>query len=262
MSSDGSVIAVGARHFGNGALFRSGRVQVFVENANRVWSQRGQTLFGRDDNDQFAYAVSLSNDASILAVSEPGFDGPIGDRTGNVRIFKFEQGTNTWQPLGQEIPGVAVADLFGMSLKLSGDGRRLAIGSPYHDDTDNSLRLNGQVRVFGYSPIENKWNPVGNALNGRTSQDWFGWSVDMSNDGGLFCVGAPREILNGGYVRCFEWENASWQPLPDIVNSINPTKLDDRFGMAVSIDSTSNPYRVAVGAPGRTRRAINATLAL
>lgn len=245
VSGDGNVIAVGAPNYSHQAtLSRSGRVQVF-ERLARQWRLRGQTLLGRNELDQFGYAVSLSQDGSRLAVSEPGLDGPAGDRAGNVRVFDYDS-ASSWILVGDEIGGEAVADLFGLSLALSGNGERLAVGSPYHDG-DNNVNLSGRVRVFEY---KNKvWKTVGEALDGPQSLDWFGWSVDLSYNGMDIAVGAPRNTKHGGFVRCFEWEKGAWkQTGTDIINSVGTSvQLDARFGMAVSLSSDGK--RVAVGSP-------------
>lgn len=241
VSGDGTVIAVGAPNYSHQAtLSKSGRVQVF-ERLPRRWVPRGQVLLGRNELDQFGYAVSLNEDGSRLAVSEPGFDGPAGDRAGNVRVYDFD-GSSTWILAGNEIGGEDVADLFGLSLALSDNGKRLAVGSPYHDSND--VNLSGRVRVFEYK--DKSWNTVGEALDGVESLDWFGWAVDLSSDGMEVAVGAPR---NGGFVRCFQWDKGAWkQKGSDIINNVGDSiELDDRFGMAVSLSSDGK--RVAVGSP-------------
>lgn len=245
VSGDGTVIAVGAPNYSHNAnLTRSGRVQVF-EHLPRQWRLKGQTLLGRNELDQFGYAVSLNKDGSRLAISEPGFDGPVGDRSGNVRVFDYDY-ASTWILSGDEIGGEAVADLFGLSLALSGNGKRLAVGSPYHDGDDN-VNLNGRVRVFEYK--DKSWKTVGEALDGPQSLDWFGWAVDLSFDGMEIAVGAPRNTKHGGFVRCFEWNKGTWaQTGSDIINNVGDSvQLDDRFGMAVSLSSDGK--RLAVGSP-------------
>lgn len=245
VSGDGTVVAVGAPNYSDSdKLSKSGRVQVF-ERLARQWRLRGQTLYGRNELDQFGYAVSLSEDGSRLAVSEPGLDGPAGDRAGNVRVFDYD-GAATWILTGNEIGGEAVADLFGLSLSLSGDGKRFAVGSPYHDG-DETINLSGRVRVFEYK--DKSWKNVGDPLDGPQSLDWFGWAVSLSFDGTAVAVGAPRNTQHGGFVRCYEWDKGSWnQAGADIINTVGDSiQLDDRFGMTVSMSPDGK--RVAIGSP-------------
>jgi hypothetical protein len=172
-------------------------------------------------------------------------DGPAGDRSGNVRVFDYD-GATSWILVGDEIGGEAVADLFGLSLALSGNGKRLAVGSPYHDG-DEGVNLSGRVRVYEF--MDKSWKTVGDPLDGPQSLDWFGWAVDLSFDGTALAVGAPRNTKHGGFVKCFEWDKGKWkQSGPDIINKIgNSIQIDDRFGMAVSISDDGK--QVAVGSP-------------
>lgn len=248
LSSDGQTIAVGARSYSHLDKSRSGRVQVFTQTSNQEWVPVGQTLYGRQAQDQLGYAVSLSSDGTRLAVSEPNADAAAGDRAGIVRVFDLVEGE--WQLLGQELSGQRVADLFGMSLVLSGNGQVLAVGSPYHDD-DDEKNLNGRVRVFYYSVATKTWQDRGIPLDGSESLDWFGWDVDLNESGTFLAVGAPRNTQHGGYVRCFSFEDTEWRPLPDLVNSdFLPSERGDRFGTKVSVHGGEEERpRVAIGAP-------------
>ena len=242
ISGNGSIVAVGAPYYShNDFLQKCGRVQVF-ERSDRDWKLKGETLVGRNSLDQFGYAVSLSEDGTRLAVSEPYFHGPAGDRSGNVRVFDFDG--EKWSLVGQEIGGEAAVALFGYSLALAGDSMRLAVGSPYYDN--GVLNLVGRVSIFELK--KNLWQPIGEDLNGQQSLDWFGWSVDLSHDGNVICVGAPRNTEYGGYARCFQWKNSAWTQVgSDIINDIGDTQLSDRFGMAVSLSPDGT--RVAIGSP-------------
>lgn len=242
LSGDGSILAVGAPYYShNDVMQKCGRVQVF-ERSGTEWKLKGETLVGRNSLDQFGYALSLSEDGTRLAVSEPYFHGPAGDRSGNVRVFDFDG--EKWSLVGQEIGGEAAVALFGHSLALAGDGTRLAVGSPYYDD--GVLNLVGRVSIFELE--ENSWQLVGQALDGQRSLDWFGWSVDLSQDGNVICVGAPRNTEYGGYARCFQWKKGAWTQVgSDIINDIGDVQLSDRFGMAVSLSPDGT--RVAIGSP-------------
>jgi hypothetical protein len=241
LSGDGNIMAVGAPDYSQDGLAQSGRVQVF-ERSNEGWQLKGSALVGRHSLDQFGHAVSLSSDGSRLAVSEIGFDGPRGDKSGNVRVFDFDG--EEWRMVGQEIGGEALATLSGLSLVLAGNGNRLAVGSPYRYNGDFDLA--GRVHIFEWTG--NSWQPVGDALDGAESRDWFGWSVDISNDGNSICVGAPRNAEYGGCVKCFRWTDGAWRQVgSDLVNNVGNVQLDDRFGMAVSLSEDGKV--VAIGAP-------------
>jgi hypothetical protein len=261
LSQNGNVLAVGAPFAG---LDQAGMVQVYSyelqNNGNgkkRQWVPRGPALVGRNAQDQFGSSVALSNDGSVLVASEPTFDGIAGDRSGNVRAFVFSP-LNRYDPLGQDIQGEAATDHFGVSVGLSGNGLRLAVGAPFHDTgvTTGTRNTSGQARVFEFS--NGRWKFLGGALAGATNLDWFGWSLDLSQDGTFLAVGAPRNLQYGGYVRSYHFRNGDWVALPEIFNSIRPTRYDDNFGHVVSVSGNN---RVAIGSPGKNVDEINSGLA-
>jgi len=246
MSANGAVLAVGALNHEVAGKIRAGKVQVFELSPSSSWIPRGQPIFGRNTLDQFGFSVSLSSDGTRLAASEPGYDGLAGDRSGNVRIYDWDEGSGSWTLVGEEVGGEAATDYFGYSIALSGDGSRLVSGAPYHDN-NNGPRKSGRVRVLEYSSEDETWNYRGDAMDGTGQLDWFGHDVDLSEDGQTIAIGAPR---NGGYVRCFGWneDGENWiQVGDDIVDTIGNVQLNDRFGMVVSLSSNGN--RIAIGAP-------------
>jgi hypothetical protein len=257
-SSDGNIIAVGEPLATVNGIEEAGMVQVY-EIRDGEWVTRGPALFGRNEGDQFGSSVSMSSDGQVLIVSEPTFHGPDGDRSGNVRAFSFST-LNQYEPLGQDILGESAADYFGVALASSSNGLRIAVGAPYHDNGGETRNVSGNVRVFEFNIELNTWEQIGNALQGSVHLDWFGWSLDMSHDGNILAVGAPRNLEHGGYVRCYQLDESSmeWQVLgEDIQNSISPVRYDDSFGQSVSVSTTTSLddnvtyYRVAIGSPGK-----------
>jgi len=246
MNNAGTIVATGARYFGSDENAKIGRVIVYEQNDVGVWTQKGQELIGRNPLDQFGYSVALSGDGRVLAVSEPSFDTEAGNRSGNIRVFSWEETEQKWSPLGNEIPGEGAASLFGLCLSLANDGSRLVAGAPYM--TPQFERQSGRVRVFELK--EGAWQSLGQALDGSNSVDWFGWSVDISDDGNSIAVGAPRNRIHGGYVRIFNLRFANGEPLwirsgRDISNELLDINSQDRFGMSVSLDGN----KVAIGSP-------------
>eukprot|EP00548_Thalassiothrix_antarctica_P001624 CAMPEP_0194134120 /NCGR_PEP_ID=MMETSP0152-20130528/4180_1 /TAXON_ID=1049557 /ORGANISM="Thalassiothrix antarctica, Strain L6-D1" /LENGTH=846 /DNA_ID=CAMNT_0038829679 /DNA_START=142 /DNA_END=2682 /DNA_ORIENTATION=- len=246
MDSAGRTVAIGARNFESNKNVKTGRVIVYEQNKVGTWAQKGQELIGRNDLDQFGWSVALSGDGCVLAVSEPSFDTDAGNRSGNIRVFSWEETKQKWSPLGNEIPGEGIANLFGFCLSLSKDGSRLVAGAPYM--TPQFDRQSGRVRVFELK--EGSWQLLGQALDGSNSVDWFGWSVDISDDGNSIAVGAPRNRIHGGYVRIFNLRFANGEPLwirsgRDISNELLDINSQDRFGMSVSLDGN----KVAIGSP-------------
>lgn len=268
MNEAATVLAVGARYHG---LEKEGRVQVYqLASGGGGWIPKGPPIHGRHAQDQCGWSVALNGDGNILAVSEPGFDTDAGFRAGNVRAFVWNDNEDDWMLLGSEIPGEGVAGLLGVSLSLSSDGTRLAVGSPL-ESTSEQQRQGGRVRIYELQieqsfededdhgidwsnwsadfqlQINNAtWQRLGQPLEGDNSVDWFGWSIDMQGDD--IAIGAPRNREYGGYVRIFRWNNRDdeWAQVgSDINNDLPGSNGQDRFGMSISLHHN----RVAIGAP-------------
>lgn len=260
LSGNGEILAIGSRYYNNDGLRRAGRVEAYIfDFASQEWVARGQPLYGRNEQDQFGFSVSLSDDGNRMAISEPGLDGESGDRAGGVRVFDWKtfSAAHIWVPVGQGLQGEGRAALFGVSIKLSGNGNRLAVGSPYFS---NLLNLSGRVRVFEIRSTPNvadvqMWNHLGDALDGSFSSDWFGWSLDLNHDGFHLVVGAPRNAEYGGYVRYYKFSvsgsNYGWNQVgSDIINQDENSEPDDRFGMSISLLSGDGRNKlIAIGSP-------------
>ena len=73
LSSDGTIIAIGARNNdGNGS--NSGHVRVYKWN-NSNWDQLGADINGEEEGDQSGWSVSLNSDGTIVAIGAKNNDG-------------------------------------------------------------------------------------------------------------------------------------------------------------------------------------------
>jgi hypothetical protein len=268
LSADGKVLAVGAPSATINALAQVGMVQVFEwsDVGGGFWQPRGLPILGRNAGDQFGSDVALSADGSILAASEPTLSSGTGTRSGNVRTFVYDATGNStgqigYMGFGQELPGSAASDHFGLSIALSADGKRLAVGAPYHDNGGSSRNISGQVSVYdfqGSDTTSGSWQLLA-TLSGSNHLDWFGWTVDLDADGRVMCAGAPRNIIYGGYVECHDL-STNLILGQAIRNTIEPRRYDDNFGYSLKLSTTgsSNSTRVAIGSPGKNVVALDA----
>ncbi|MEO1257889.1 MAG: T9SS type A sorting domain-containing protein [Bacteroidota bacterium] len=191
LSSDGSRIAIGApQNDGNGS--NSGHVRVY-EFSNGSWTQIGDDIDGEAAEDRSGASVSLSSDGSIVAIGAPQNDGN-GNTAGHVRVYKLSNGS--WIQLGGDINGTTVSEGLGVSVSLSSNGEKLAIGAPGNI---------GITKIYEYSG--NSWTKITNDIIGETPSDNFGISVSLSSDGSKIAIGASENDSNGnnsGHVRVYE----------------------------------------------------------
>lgn len=150
ISSDGSVLTVGADSWEGATQTDAGGVYVFDWNGS-AWVQRGAVLFAADarQTDRFGSAVALSSDAAVLAVGAPVRDSVFSNEGA---VYTYDWNGSAWV---QRTPvllssDVASADDFGDGVALSSDGAVLSVGATGRTDV-----FAGQGAVYTYD-----WNGV------------------------------------------------------------------------------------------------------
>ncbi|MDC0994918.1 flagellin, partial [Pseudomonadales bacterium] len=144
LSSDGSVVAIGAQ-YNDGNSTDAGHVRLYTWDGSS-WLQRGTDI--DDEPWRSGYSVSLSSDGSVVAIGAP-YNGPMA---GHVRLYAWD-GSN-WTQRGADIDGEAAGDKSGGSVSLSSDGSVVAIGAPWNDAHFGSYSYAGHVRIFTLPPSE------------------------------------------------------------------------------------------------------------
>jgi len=179
------------------------------------------------------YSVSMSSDGKRVAIGAPNANGGAGQ----VRAYDYN-GT-AWTQLGGDIDGEAASDQSGVSVSLSSNGTRVAIGAYLNDDNGNS---SGQVRIYEYNGTA--WIQLGANIDGEAAGDLSGYSVSLSSDGTRVAIGAPGGNGNdSGQVRIYEYNGTAWTQLG---GDIDGEAADDESGYSVSLSSDGT--RVAIGA--------------
>jgi len=239
LSSDGTILAAGA--YGNdGTGTDAGHVRVFeYHQGSSSWIQLGVDIDGEAAGDRLGYSVALSSDGTRLASGAPYNDGT-GTDAGHVRVFDWSG--SAWTQVGADIDGEAAGDWSGVSVALSSDGTRLAVGGWFNDGTGTDA---GHVRVFDWSG--SAWTQVGGDIDGEAAGDRFGWSVALSSDGTRLAVGADLNDGGGtdaGHVRVFDLVGGVWT---QIGGDLDGAVGGDNFGYRVALSSDGT--RVAAAAP-------------
>lgn len=128
----------------------SGAVYIYTFEAN-IWNQQAYLKASNiDAGDQFGFAVSLSQNGSILAVGAPGesSDGKglnsnqldnSQDKAGAIYVFNRSAGLWT-QKSYLKASNTDAGDFFGSTLSLTGDGSTLVSGSSEEDSISTGMR--------------------------------------------------------------------------------------------------------------------------
>lgn len=212
------------------------------------WLQVGSALQGPTENSKvnFGTSVAMSGDGEWIAITAPGVNDqsvtPNELNVGQVRILQLGQGSNgtEWFPRGI-LKGPGPSREEKASLAMSGDGKRLAVG--YYESEG------GVVQLFERDDERDSFSDtvvtefVGNA------DAWHGHAVDLSSDGTILAIGAPRtDTANGirsGVVRIFQKIDSSWTQLGE---DIEGQEENEFSGWSVALRATDG-FRVAVGCP-------------
>ena len=131
LSSDGSTIAVGGISINNG----SGAVTLYKYESSQ-WNSR-MVIFGESASYYFGCSVSLSADASIVAVGGYGNNS----MTGKTRIFQLNYINNSYTQRGFDINGENVNDYSGLSVSLNLDGTIVAVGTRGYNSNIGNVRI-------------------------------------------------------------------------------------------------------------------------
>ena len=194
LSADGATIAIGA--IGNdGTGSNAGHVRIYTNIAS-TWTQIGADIDGEAAGDGCGRAVSLSADATTVAIGATTNAGN-GSNAGHVRVFKNIAGV--WTQVGSDIDGDNVDDYSGGAVSLSDDGTTLAIGTTGSDANGAS---SGHLRVMKL--VSGTWTQEGGDLNGENSGDAGGFAVALNDDGSIVANGIYDYGINVGKVKIYK----------------------------------------------------------
>ena len=225
-NEDGSRIVVGAPGNDNGGS-DAGQVRTFEWNGT-VWMPTGSDLDGPSASDRFGNDLDLSKNGNTLVVGAPFYNN-----TGRVVAYKWTSGN--WST-NQTWNGSASTERFGSAVALDEDGNRLVVASEGHSS------FTGKVQLYEYSG--SSWSTKGSAITGDANNDYFGGSIDLSDDGNHLIVGAWEQGNNhSGYAKIYDWTGGSWSQYDQTITGQSPRRL----GWAVAI--SPNGEKVFTGAP-------------
>ncbi len=237
LNNTGTRIVIGSP-FNSSNGFLSGYARVFEWNGS-AWVQLGQSLKGEAGFDFSGTAVSINANGTRVAIGANGNDGN-GNNSGHVRVYEYNG--SAWIKLGSDIDGKAANDGSGISVSLSADGERLAIGASGNDDNGTD---SGHVRIYRWNG--NAWVQLGSDINGEAVGDQSGFSVALSADGSQVAIAAHTNDGNGsnsGHVRIYRWNGSVWVK---IGGDIDGKTADDQSGYSVAM--SADGARVIIGAP-------------
>jgi len=225
VSADGAVVGIGEPYSeaGNTERFDKdfGQVRVFKWK-DGSWVQRGQAIAGAAKYDYLSSAGGLAMSASGLTVvvGAAEHDGPAGLRSGHVRVFDWDDGSDGWVQRGGDMYGEGAGDWFGV-VATSAAGNTVAVGALFNDGDEEAGPYGcevcrGSVQIFDWDDGSDGWVQRGDDIDGEEDHDFSGSSVAMNADGNVVAVGSPRTNApygdpERGSVTVYEWNGSDWQ---------------------------------------------------
>jgi len=131
---------------------------------------------------------------------------------GSAKVYEYDG--SSWVQLGNTIYGDDPEDYAGVSVSLSNDGSRVAVGFIDDDSIGDTVEtMRGSVKVYEYNSSKNTWVQIGKTLYGDDPFDSAGRSVSLSGDGIRVAVGAyldesmgEPDVTNRGSVKVYEYK--------------------------------------------------------
>ncbi len=187
-------------------------------------------------------SLSLSGDGKIVAAGD--------DDDGTVRVYRLQEDNNnmdaltSWSQVGGDIVLLGrlgtSSSSSRMSLALSNDGMKLAVGSSPGSDSEegsesSSSSGSGIVKVFGWNG--ESWESVGEEMRSGTGS--FGFSVALDRGGDILLSGNPHVQVS---------------PELTTSSSTNPTQCNDGTGSTISLlDYTYSDPTTSMMTPKATK---------
>jgi len=218
----------------------------------RNWVQQGDVMYGeRNETFGTGETVALSRDGSILAMGGGQSSSSAGGDTGHVQVMKWNISTMNWDPLGNRFDGDPFTSMGAeKSVSLSGNGRRVAIGSPF------SLP-SGLAQVFEYMAPQNAWHQMGQNITGLDVPSNAGVCTVLSEDGTVLVVGdqvfavseTTGEFIYPGRLQTYEWAHETEDSEGGVWKSRGTIEaLTDYDGIGTRVALSSDGSVMVVGA--------------
>lgn len=142
INENGNIVAIGAPNTNSTQNTSDpGHVWIYSYNADsETWLQLGLAIEGEEVGSYFGESISLNSSGNRLAISAYGAE----EWVGKAKVLEYDEDSNSWHQLGADIYGYNASFVyFGMSISLSSDGNKVAVGAVPDGNT-------GNVYVFEY----------------------------------------------------------------------------------------------------------------
>jgi len=230
INRDGSRAALGAFNSING----TGYIQVFeYDTSLSSWKQIGKDVEELLPSDQSGLYISMSDDGNRISVDVKGHEN---SETSVSRVFSFNNNDKVWSQLGQVIDSVAMGSVTRNSVKISGDGNRLAVNEVHTGSNSTS-----SITIYEFDSIVSEWVQLGQTIdNSRTS--FLRTDLALNKDGTKVLLMNEFLLTNGkdrwGTISVYGFtDNSQWAQMG---NSFRETGM-------ISVDMSAKGDIIIIG---------------
>ena len=185
----GNYAALGDRWMGNGTVY------MYEKDDSGVWSNimniTPETLHSEGDFGGAEFGTSIAFDGDRMVVGAPWDTNEGGNTVGSVYFYQL-QNDGAWVEEAKlyQNSTLGVGASFGFAVALKGD--TLVVGGGY--DSKHAF-------VYKFDSTSNEWKqpPVNGTLSSEDCEDRFGYSVGVTDNGGIL-VECPMEKSGSGAV--------------------------------------------------------------
>jgi len=245
LSADGSIFVVG-NQFSNQSGVTDGGMVVIYTRVGATWSLT-QKIFSSDiaANDNFGSGVCVSGDGSTIVVGSPNDDD---GASAQGSAYIFEKVGATWTQVQKIIQSDTLSNgWFGSRVRISDDGTTLVVGAYLHDGVGANV---GAAYIFDKGG-GGTWSQTLKLYPPNTTTQFYAQGLDISGDGNVIAVGAPRDDTtssNMGRVFMYVKSGGAWSNTPTQTFQYNTAVTEDKyFGWSVGLSQNGNT--LIVGAP-------------
>ena len=184
-----------------------GKIRIYNNDEQQF---ENETTFTGGTDTNYGLSISISEDGTILAVSEPRND------KGHILIYRKESGV--WNSTPDTVYSNNENDSFcGYKTTLSGNGQVLAFSCL----GQTSLNENSFVHILRWNETDSTWNSE-KRLTNNVPVTSFGYDIEMSSDGNVIAISAqevrPSQFTDDdGKIYFFEYRAniTDWVARPD-----------------------------------------------
>lgn len=222
-----------------------GIVQVYdYDETNHTWVMVGEPISPQGESalapEGWGDNMVMSLDGSTLAVSNPTYDGDLGI----VDVFRLSNETNNFEQIGT-FKGEIPTSQYGYALSMSVDGNFIAVGAPFYDK--------GEVRVWEFTGSEfASWRQRGGVFRGDSADEWFGYSIDISENANTIVIGSPKSYGGIGKMIIYDYALGGWYKYVDLPQQDQYGNYQASGNYGGCVVMTNFGDSIAIGAPNHS----------